>query len=136
MDDNLKENFSNDNNDNYRKRQKKVLEIKAEEDILDNLDMPKDSIKNLKTLSNLNNDKSPDIKQNNDNKEKEPILEYKKKYNTLETNQKEQNNELKNKKKKKVEKKVNRNLKLLKIVKERMKEQKYKNMFQEQKTKR
>ena len=135
MDDNLKENFSNDNNDNYRKRQKKVLEIKAEEDILDNLDMPKDSIKNLKTLSNLNNDKSPDIKQNNDNKEEEPILEYKKKYNTLETNQKEQNNELKNNQKKKVEKKVNRNLKLLKIVKERMKEQKYKNMFQEQKIK-
>ena len=135
MEDNLKDNFSNDNNDNNRKRQKKVLEIKAEEDILDNIDMPKDSMKNLKTLSNLSNDKEPDINQNNDNKEEVPILEYKTKYNTLETNQNVLDNELKNNQKKKVEKKVNRNLKLLKIVKERMKEQKYKNMFEEQKIK-
>ena len=135
MDDNLKDNFSNDNNDNNRKRQKKVLEIKTEEAIIDNIDTPKDSIKNLKTHSNLNNDKNPDINKNSNNKEEVPILEYKTKYNTLETNQNDQDNELNNNQKKKVEKKVNRNLKLLKIVKERMKEQKYKNMFEEQKIK-
>ena len=132
MNDNLRVKFPNDNN---RKRQKKVLEIKTEEDILDNVGILKDSIQDSKTLPNYNTNDNSNKNQNNNKNEEIPILEYKTKYNTLENDQIEKESESKNNEKKKVEKKVNRNLKLLKIVKERMKEQKYKNMFEEQKIK-
>ena len=135
MSDNLQGYFSNDSNDNIRKKHKKFLNIETEEDILDNTNSKKHEMKDSKTLPNIKTTDILDIYSNNDNKQEIPILEYRTKFNTIENNTIGKDNDIKNSSKKKVEKKVNRNLKLLKIIKERMKEQKYKNMFEEQKIK-
>ena len=135
MSDNLQGYFSNDSNDNIRKKHKKFLNIETEEDILDNTNSKKHEMKDSKTLPNIKTTDILDIYSNNDNKQEIPILEYRTKFNTIENNAIGKDNNIKNSSKKKVEKKVNRNLKLLKIIKERMKEQKYKNMFEEQKIK-
>ena len=120
---NLSDNNSTHSNDKIKKRQKK-LNLLTEDDDINNLKSKESELKDSKTPPNIDN-----LEQINEN----PILEYKTKYNAINTEKTEQNNENKDTKKKKIEKKVNRNLKLLRIIKERMKEQKYKNMFEEEK---
>ena len=128
---NLKEDLSTNSNNIFQKKQKRNLEIKLE----DNNDLNHHEIQASKTLSNINLDDNSEVNENNSNKEDIAILEYKKRFNTLNQDEIENNNINNNNQKRRVEKKVNTNLKLLKIIKERMKEQKYKNMFEEEKIK-
>ena len=76
-------------------------------------------MKASKTLSNIDIIANSEINDNNSKKGEIGFLEYKKRFNTLEHDEKENNNN----QKKMGGKKVNTNLKLLKIIKERMKEQ-------------
>ena len=122
-----KNNYRNISTDNIQGRKKKNIGIITE---LDNLD----NIQESSSLPNINSNEKSD-KNNNDNNntyknEGGRYLKYKTTYNTLDADDIIKVNQ--NSHKKKVGKKINRNYKLLKIIKERMKEQKFKSLFQEE----
>ena len=135
MNDEQKDNYSTRSND-YIQIRKRKLEIKSDEDD-SNLNEKRHKMQDSKTLPNFDFNIIDDSETNEINAKKEGFskLDYKKKYNTINSYENEHNNKYKNIGLKKIEKKVNRNLKLLKIVKERMKEQKYKSMLEEEKPK-
>ena len=121
-----KNNYRNISTDNIEKRKKKNIGIITERDNLDNIS--NQIIQESSSLPNINSNEQLD-KNNNDNNnsyrnEDGRYLKYKTAYNTLDTDDIINMNQ--NSHKKKVGKKINRNYKLLKIIKERMKEQKYK----------
>ena len=125
----MKEELNNRNSvhstDNIKKRQKRFYLVpnKSNTNYMNN----QEEIDNLKTISNI----SRILNTHNDNNSNtEDFLDYKNKYNTINTDENMPNNDIKNSQKKKVETKVNTNIKLLKIIKERMKEQKYKNIIE------
>ena len=135
MNEDLLNKFPIKSSDNINRKQKKIIKNKEYNNSI-NLNINNQEINNLNTIPNINRIVNTEGSESNINEEDAIILDNKKKYNTIDNNEIIQNDENKNSQKKKVEKKVNRNLKLLKIIKERMKEQKYKNMFEEEEKKR
>ena len=109
----MKEESNNNKSiDNIRRRKKRIFTDENDQNNMNNTQEEMDITNINRTLNSQNLDNFPNIE------------------NILDDNKNEHNNQ-----KKKVEKKVNRNLKLLKIIKERMKEQKYKSLFEEEKNK-
>ena len=133
----MKEELSNRNSvhstDNVKRRQRRSFLV-SDKNSPKNINN-QEEMENLNTLPNMNRILNTENNDNDNNSNTEDILEYKNKYNTLDNEEIMQNNDIKNNQKKKVEKKVNSNLKLLKIIKERMKEQKYKTIIEEEEKK-
>ena len=131
----MSDEFNNNNNnistDNIRRKRINMDNNK------DNYNQNDQVIQESRSQANMNyNDNSDIIDNDNDNekvynntyKDESPYLQYKTQYNTIDGQDLNQNSN-----KKKVGKKVNRNFKLLKIIKERMKEQKYKTILEKNK---
>ena len=131
----MKEELNNRNSvhstDNIKRRPKKLFLV-SDKNNLNNMNNQEEK-ENLKTIPNIRRILNTQNSDNNSNTE--DILDNKNKYNTIDNDEIMTNNDIKNNQKKKVEKKVNTNLKLLKIIKERMKEQKYKNIIEEEEKK-
>ena len=126
----LDNNYKNISTDNIKKRRKIIKENNK-----DNINSNNQSIQESRSQTNFNNNENSDISDNDNDREydytykgENPYLQYQTQYNTLDEEDLNQNSH-----KKKVGKKVNRNFKLLKIIKERMKEQKYKTLLEKTK---
>ena len=98
MNDNLKDDLLANSNNILQKKQKRNLEIKIEDNTND---INHHEMQVSKTLSNINIVDKTDINENNSNKEEIAILEYKKRFNTLNQDEIENNNENNNNQKKK-----------------------------------
>ena len=131
MIENLSDNNSIHSNDKILKQQKKILNLFKEDYDINDFEEKKPEMKDSKTLPNIhinNNIENNKIEQKIVN----PNVEKKTKNHTINAEKNAQNNEDIDNKRKKVGK-LNRNLKILKIIKERMKERKFKSMFEEEK---
>ena len=126
----------NDNNsikstDNIECNNKKNIEIITDVNNLDSIKLNNEIIKDSKSQANIIDNINLNNIHMNTYSDELPILEPKIKYNTLNTDNIINSNQ--DIQKKRIEKKTNLNLKLLKVVKERLKEKKYKKLIEEEK---
>jgi Dullard-like phosphatase family protein len=126
----INNNYKNISTDNIKKRRRIIKDNNK-----NNISANNQLIQESRSQSNINNNENSEISDNDNDREydytykgESPYLQFQTQYNTLDEEDLNQNSH-----KKKVGKKVNRNFKLLKIIKERMKEQKYKTLLEKTK---
>ena len=138
MNDECKDNYSSYSTDNIQTRKKRNLEIIIEENNPNKIEVNLQEMHDSKTQPNFINNSNNSVPKKRKSallKERiREIIEKNKKFKTLESEGELINNEDNNNttQKKKVQKKVNRNLKLLNIIKERMSQEKNKDDLEQE----
>ena len=124
MNEDINNKYSIHSTDNIKKRNKNIKKVVTQVNYIKNCNKSYQKILDSKSQQNIKDKKNTDNINHNTYNEEIPILEYKTKHSTLKTDDINKNIQYK---------KININLKLLKVIKEKMKEQKYKNLIEEEK---